>query len=50
MQFLQGMDNNNALIKAPRFYEKGVVGYVLAWALGIPASVLLLIFLLRGCD
>jgi hypothetical protein len=42
--------NNNALIPAPRADEKGVIGYALAWLLGIPVSVLLLIFLLRGCD
>lgn len=28
--------------------EKGAVGYILAWLLGVPASVLLVIFLLRG--
>ncbi len=48
MQFLRGM--NNALVKAPRFYEKGAIGYVLAWVLGIPIPILLLIFLIRGCD
>jgi hypothetical protein len=30
--------------------EQGVVGYGLLWLMGIPASVLFLIFLLRGCD
>lgn len=29
--------------------ETGAVGYILAWLLGIPASVLFLIFLMRGC-
>ncbi len=28
--------------------EKGAVGYVLAWLLGVPASLLVIIFLLRG--
>lgn len=28
--------------------EKGRLGYVLAWAMGVPASILLLIFLVRG--
>jgi len=32
-----------------RHQEKGAIGYILAWALGIPVSVLLVIFLLRGC-
>ena len=30
--------------------ETGALGYILAWFLGVPASVLFLIFLLRGCD
>jgi hypothetical protein len=29
--------------------EKGAAGYVLAWALGVPVSILLIVFLLRGC-
>jgi hypothetical protein len=29
--------------------EKGAVGYIILWALGVPVSVLLVIFLLRGC-
>lgn len=28
--------------------ESGRMGYVIAWLLGVPASVLLLIFLIRG--
>jgi len=28
--------------------EKGAIGYILAWLLGVPASVLLVIMLLRG--
>jgi hypothetical protein len=30
--------------------EKGAVGYILMWLMGVPASVLFLIFLLRGCN
>jgi hypothetical protein len=30
--------------------DTGAVGYILAWLLGVPASVLFLIFLLRGCN
>jgi hypothetical protein len=30
--------------------EKGAIGYILAWLLGVPASVLFVIFLLRGCN
>jgi len=29
--------------------EKGAIGYILLWAMGIPISVLAIIFLLRGC-
>jgi hypothetical protein len=29
--------------------QKGAIGYILAWAMGIPVSVLLIVFLLRGC-
>jgi len=29
--------------------EKGATGYILAWALGVPVSLLLIVFLLRGC-
>jgi hypothetical protein len=34
----------------PHFWERGAAGYIVAWLLGIPASILVLIFLLRGCD
>ena len=30
--------------------EEGAVGYIAAWLLGVPASVLFVIFLLRGCN
>ncbi|HLK71029.1 MAG TPA: hypothetical protein VKT19_03685 [Steroidobacteraceae bacterium] len=29
--------------------EKGAIGYVLLWLLGVPIPVLLIIFLVRGC-
>jgi len=29
--------------------EKGKVGWILLWALGIPIPVLLVLFLVRGC-
>lgn len=28
--------------------EEGKIGYLVAWLLGVPSSVLLLIFLIRG--
>ena len=30
--------------------QDGVIGYGIAWLLGIPVSVLFVIFLLRGCN
>jgi uncharacterized protein YjbJ (UPF0337 family) len=30
--------------------ERGAIGYIALWFLGVPASVLFLIFLLRGCN
>jgi hypothetical protein len=30
--------------------QEGKMGYILLWLLGIPIPVLILIFLLRGCD
>jgi hypothetical protein len=29
--------------------ETGAIGYILLWLMGIPASVLFLIFLVRAC-
>ena len=29
--------------------ETGAMGYIVLWILGVPASVLFLIFLMRGC-
>jgi hypothetical protein len=35
-----------------RLHEKqeGAIGYIFMWLLGVPASVLFVIFLLRGCN
>lgn len=33
-----------------RYRSGGKIGYILAWALGIPIPILLIIFLLRGCN
>lgn len=32
------------------FRERGKIGYILAWALGIPIPILLLVYFLRGCN
>lgn len=29
--------------------QKGGIGYVLLWLLGVPIPILLLLFLVRGC-
>ena len=29
--------------------DRGAIGYIVMWLLGVPASVLFVIFLLRGC-
>ncbi len=29
--------------------QAGAIGYIILWLLGVPASILLVIFLLRGC-
>jgi len=29
--------------------QRGKIGYIILWLLGVPASLLILIFLLRGC-
>jgi hypothetical protein len=30
--------------------QQGKIGYILAWLLGIPIPILILVFLLRGCN
>jgi hypothetical protein len=29
--------------------DRGAIGYIVMWLLGVPASLLFVIFLLRGC-
>jgi hypothetical protein len=29
--------------------QRGALGYILAWLIGVPIPILLLIYLLRGC-
>jgi hypothetical protein len=38
MRVKRGLDN------------RGKIGYMLAWALGVPIPVLLIIYMLRGCN
>jgi hypothetical protein len=30
--------------------QQGKLGYILAWALGVPIPILFIVFLLRGCN
>lgn len=30
--------------------EQGAIGYILLWLMGVPASLLFVVFLLRGCN
>ena len=32
-----------------RRFQEGKWGYVLAWLIGVPVPILIVIFLLRGC-
>jgi hypothetical protein len=34
----------------PASGEEGAIGYILLWVMGVPASILFVIFLLRGCN
>lgn len=38
------------LISRYRQREEGAIGYILLWLLGVPASLLFVVFLLRGCN
>ena len=29
--------------------QEGKIGYILAWLLGVPIPILILVYLLRGC-
>jgi hypothetical protein len=39
-------------MKLPEYIKSksGAAGYLLLWLLGVPAPILLIIFLLRGCS
>jgi hypothetical protein len=45
----EASEKNQGGIMKPNEQEKGAAGYIAAWALGVPISLLLIIFLLRGC-
>jgi len=35
-------------LSAP-LYQQGKLGYILAWLVGVPVPILVLVYLLRGC-
>jgi hypothetical protein len=37
-------------IQKQRDKQGGKLGYILAWALGVPIPILFVVFLLRGCN
>ena len=37
------------LLERIRSREKGAIGYILLWALGVPIPILLIIFAVRSC-
>jgi hypothetical protein len=39
----------NDVTQSPK-QQTGAIGYILAFLIGIPIPILLLIFLIRGCD
>ena len=43
------VDRLRSLLTKTAGDDTGAAGYILAWLLGVPASVLFLIFLMRGC-
>jgi hypothetical protein len=43
------MNEKNPLSPPPSSKEKGGIGYVLLWLMGVPIPLLILFALLRGC-
>ena len=45
-------DQGDVGSKGPRLFkgQDGAMGYGIAWLLGVPVSVLFVVFLLRGCN
>jgi hypothetical protein len=44
------MDQENFELPETRDPQQGKIGYILAWLLGIPIPILILIYLIRGCN
>ena len=39
----------DSIVRGPR-RQRGAMGYVLAWLLGVPIPILIIVALLRGCS
>jgi hypothetical protein len=44
------MNQPNLELTPLRDPEQGKIGYILAWLLGIPIPILIIIYLIRGCN
>jgi len=44
------MKNNKPRLSQLLRQEDGKIGYAILWILGVPIPILLIIFLLRGCN
>lgn len=45
-QLFRGVIDRHRQVKQ----QKGAIGYVLAWLLGVPIPILIIVALLRGCS
>jgi hypothetical protein len=45
----QGHSSGDANVKSFETRQRGKVGWLLLWLLGVPIPVLLFLFLIRGC-
>jgi hypothetical protein len=43
-------EEDEGFLKKAMRNEEGKVGYIIAWIVGVPIPILLLVFLLRGCN
>ena len=49
---IPGRDRERRALSRPptlRHLQEGRWGYILAWAIGVPVPILIIIYLLRGC-
>jgi hypothetical protein len=44
-----GRDGRVRAMTGPRRLQQGRWGYIVAWLIGVPVPILIVIYLLRGC-